>query len=130
MAITQTGKEPTILDTINELVLRLSIIAEDNDSWKQYQAGDEDKQVVIDRCENQITSYLNSLSKEMQRLRARALVAETEWSTFRHLTEQAREIIEHDHQINERSVESVEAPPSVKRFIQRSHDALKRAAPD
>lgn len=101
MAIAQSGREATALEQINALVLRLSIIAEEGDGWKDYRLSKEDKQVVIDRTENQITKLLRELedkyradAKNFNRFLQRALKAEGEWGKFRELVEDARDIIE------------------------------------
>lgn len=52
------------LTRISELALRLSAVAAEPDAWKEFQLTAEGREVVIDRIENQIQTYVTVLRKQ------------------------------------------------------------------
>lgn len=131
MAISERGREATALEQLNELVLRLSIIAEEGDGWTDFRLGKEDKQVVIDRTENRITDLLRKLEddqraslKNANRLLQRALKAESEWEKLRDLVEDAQQIIEDEDCL------SRQPRQDIADFLTAAKSALSDPAPD
>lgn len=55
---------------ISELSLNLTIVAEESDNWQRFQYAGEDKGVIIDRMDNQITHHVGILDNELARLQA------------------------------------------------------------
>lgn len=58
------------LQAVNDLLLTLTIVAENSDEWKRFQYSGESKDVIIDRVDNHIMYHLDAVQAEIERLQA------------------------------------------------------------
>lgn len=70
MSSNMSSRRTDPLEAIKELAYRLYLIAAEPDAWKQYQITSEDRNVVLDRLQNSIDSYVLEAQKELKALHA------------------------------------------------------------